>query len=281
MSMFIENVKKFLWCMVFAPEVVMDRYEDIYEEIYKDSDIKETDISKIQSTVLAKYPDLKFGREEPCADTKGIDMGTKNPIIRDILIERCYAAVYEEEHCIEKAIKLLKTPDDGYEDAVRRLVGGLREIGFSYEEGNYLRATCNLRPVALLLERLWAEFETQKEDEVDDDVTPEAIFQEEAKVEPIITSVSKAKVITVPTLLENIEPMRFIFSNGNFSRFEKLGNVDNEIIALQNEISKLRKIQEVGAKLNSSGITSEYVIQNQESLRKFVEATDSLTAISM
>lgn len=280
MSIFLENVKKFLWCLVYAPEVAFDRYEEIYEEIYKNSEVKETDIDKIQNHIWAQYPDFDFGRVEPYLDTKGVDMGTKNHIIRDTLIERCYAAVFEEEHCIEKAIKLLKTPDDGFEDSTRRLVGGLREIGFSYDEGNYLRATCNLRPVALLLERLWAEFEAHKQDEIDDEATPEAISQEEAKVEPIIAAIPKAKVITVPTLLENIEPMRFIFSNGNFSRFEKLGNVDNEILALQNEISKLRKIQEVGAKLNDSGITSEYVIQNQESLRKLVEATDSLTAIS-
>ena len=280
MNMLVENFKKFLWCLVYAPEVALERYEELYEEIYKDSDVKETNYEKIQSYILAKYPDLEFAGIEPCLDTKGIDMGTKNPIIRDTLIERCYSAVYQEEHCIEKAIKLLKTPDDGFEDSTRRLVGGLREIGFSYDEGNYLRATCNLRPVALLLERLWAEFEAHKQDEIDDEATPEAISQEEAKVEPIIAAIPKAKVITVPTLLENIEPMRFIFSNGNFSRFEKLGNVDNEILALQNEISKLRKIQEVGAKLNDSGITSEYVIQNQESLRKLVEATDSLTAIS-
>ena len=60
-------------------------------------------------------------------------MGTKNYIVRDILIERCYAAVFEEEHCIEKAIKLLKTPDSDFGDSTRRLVGGLKEIGFSYE----------------------------------------------------------------------------------------------------------------------------------------------------
>lgn len=288
MSMFLENVKKFLWCMIFAPEVAFERYEDIYEEIYKNSDVKETNIDKIQNDIWNQYPDFKFGRVEPYLDTKGIDMGTKNPIIRDTLIERCYAAVYEEEHCIEKAIKLLKTPDDGFEDSTRRLVGGLREIGFSYDEGNYLRATCNLRPVALLLERLWADFEAQSEVEDNEEVLTEEVSQqetisivkEETKMEPIIAAIPKAKVITVPTLLENMEPMRFIFSNGNFSRYEKLDNVDNQIIALQNEISTLRKIQEVSNKLNNSGITPEYVIQNQESLRKFVEATDSLTAIS-
>lgn len=293
MSIVIENLKKFLWCLVYAPEVALERYEELYEDIYKDSDLKEKNLEKIQSDILDRYPNLEFGREKPCSDTKGVDMGTKNPIIRDTLIERCYAAVFEEDHCIERAIKLLKTPDDDFDETTRRLVGGLKEIGFSYDEGNYLRRTCNLRPVALLLERLWGSFEAQREKEINEKVSPVVVPQEETismfkKEEPkpqvVVAAVPNATVpnptVSFPTLLENMEPMRFIFSNGNFSRFEKIDNVDQEIIALENEISALRKIQEAGAKLNNSGITSEYVIRNKETLKKFIEAAQSLTGVS-
>lgn len=139
--------KDVLWRLCYMPE-----------ETLKELELEGSDAKEVKQAVLQKAkenPKFFFAGDTPCVDTLGIDLGVKNAILRDVLIEKCSELVSSRNRYIEKAIALLRKQDNGTDYAKRNIIGGLKILGFSNEEANYIFDTCNLYPVSLFLERLY------------------------------------------------------------------------------------------------------------------------------
>jgi len=144
-----DKVKDILWQLYYLPEVAFKRLK---------IETTEADPQQVAQCLIkaykAKKPMFLFGQAEPALSTEGIDIGIKFPVVRDIVLEHCYKASETRTCPLEKLVKLLKTQDTGDETSMKRIVGGLKAMGFDNDEANYLYKSCNLYPVSLLLEKL-------------------------------------------------------------------------------------------------------------------------------
>jgi hypothetical protein len=210
---------------------------------------------------------LLFGEEVPFLDTKGIDLGIKEPVVRDFVLERCYKAVFDEEvlHCIPKSAKLLKTPDDGSEENQRKLYGGLKELGFSNKEANYLKETINLHPVGLLLDKLE---EAKLTDSSDEQSTVVAAEQE--KISDDVISV-KENPENVSNYISNKDEISDILEMSKSYGIETVDALQEKIGDLTKSLDDLKQLQEKIGKLKKSGIDFDELIKKENVILELFE----------
>ena len=130
------------------------------EETLKELELEGRDSKEVKQAVLQKAkenPKFLFAGKTPCVDTLGIDLCIKDEVLRDILIEKCSELITSKNRYIEKAIVLLgwDLSDKDEQRAEKNIIGGLKILGFSDMEANYIFKTCSLYPVSLFLKRLY------------------------------------------------------------------------------------------------------------------------------
>ena len=208
---------------------------------------------------------LKFAEAEPIRDTLNVDLCIKNPVVRDIVIERCYAAL-EEEREIEKIIKLLKTEDDGSELSSRRFYGGLKAIGFNNDEANYLKETCALYPMSLLLTRLVTN---------NTDNSTNKSETENVEISELETSAIDMKATTL-SIIQNQETVQQVLHCIVTNNIEDLLQVNQKVVELKEQLELLENFEKSVKMLESKGIMFDYIVSKKDSISKFLELEKNL-----
>lgn len=254
-----EELKEYLWKLTYDPISVMQSFSnDISMEKF---------IGMVVAETRNENRNLHFAEAEPVFDTLGVDLGIKNPIVRDVLIERCYKAVFEEEREVEKIIKLLKTEDDGSELSSRRFYGGLKAMGFGNDEANYIKETCSLYPVSLLLMRLVTNSSIQDISNVQSST--------DEKISTTFKVPDNTKVTTL-AVIENEENIIQVLDCVSKYDITNLEQVTSKIEELKVQIDFLQNISNVIQSLSNEGITLEYVISKREAIEKLFELKKNL-----
>ena len=292
-----------LWQLCYMPDEELNvlRVNDISSKELIDYIIDECSKS-------SKLP--FFGNDTSCVDTHGIDLGIKNNIVRDIVIKRCFDAVFSEQHIIKKAIKLLKTEDDGSELNSRRLCGGLKEIGFSNKEANYIKDTCNCYAIALLLEKYEEELEEEIESEDADneglgieipllseydntnrnydnrasipaeDVFTNAIKSKDQYESHVLKAVARedkpdtaVDTVNMPLIiLENKELIKRVL----LCKFDNINDISNEILKLESIIEQLKDLKNDVKKLEEVGVTLYYINEKKEEINGIISIAEHM-----
>lgn len=220
--------------------------------------------------------DLKIGKAEPVLDTQGIDLGIKNRIVRDVVLCYVYRAVYDSDRNVIKAAKLLKTQDDGTSYSSRRIFGGLLEIGFSKEETEYVKQTCDTYPIGLLIERLITN-KQQKEDyyEVLEFVTNNTPIDSEVDEPEIPESGLEVTTVELVNTPDNpFKKMELILANADILEEFVWYIAENEMYTEESIIDKIDSLEKELKILRSglecvenlSGIDLDYVLAKKDVL---------------
>lgn len=257
----LEKVKSILWQLYSSPE-------DAYKRLRIEEKVGTIDTQVIVDAIFAAYnKPLLFGQEEPFVANYGIDLGIKSNVVRDVVLERCHKAVNDEQHCIEKAIKLLKTEDDGEETSYRRLIGGLKEIGFNNREANYLVDSCQLYPVALLLEKL---LEAVPKESCNQKVT---VISSHAKVaeQPVMNQTFISK------LVDNASNLNAFYSYVDGYKTEE--EVMEKYVSLKKQIEELEPLVALTKNLSQVGLGFETLVSNKEKINDVLTALQALEKV--
>ena len=263
-----ETIKDLLWQICY-------NFKNINEEHNQKYKSSKEAINYIINKCKENGINISFAGENSAKDTMGVDLGINNPIVLDVIVRRCYAAVYEEERCIEKVIKLLKTEDTGFDNSHKRIFGGLRELGFSAEEADYLKGTCHLYPVALFLERLW---DFSKKDKIEDKEQNINVEKEEEEPEIIqfisygneVTKVnSKENLLNV--IIENKESIEKVIKIFNENSINSIELLDKQIQETEALLDTLLDIKGEIFKLESKGISGEYITAKRMDLNSLCD----------
>lgn len=257
----LEKVKSILWQLYSSPE-------DAYKRLRIEEKVGTIDTQVIVDAIFAAYnKPLLFGQEEPFVANYGIDLGIKSNVVRDVVLERCHKAVNDEQHCIEKAIKLLKTEDDGEETSYRRLIGGLKEIGFNNREANYLVDSCQLYPVALLLEKL---LEAVPKESCNQKVT---VISSHAKVaeQPVMNQTFISK------LVDNASNLNAFYSYVDGYKTEE--EVMEKYVSLKKQIEELEPLVALTKNLSQVGLGFETLVSNKEKITDVLIALQALEKV--
>lgn len=276
-----ETIKDLLWQVCYD----FKNINEGHNQKYKSS--KEA-INYIINKCKESGINISFAGENSAKDTMEVDLGINNPIVVDVIVKRCYAAVYNENCCIEKVIKLLKTQDTGSNNSHKRIFGGLRELGFSAEEADYLKETCNLYPVALFLERLW-DFSKkhQIKTNVDGSTSSKEIIEEKIISIPNIDNLdtNKHQINSTPntieenvsitnanttngyvnknsllnSLLQNEDSIEKIIRFFRIKEIKSIAELDTKIQETEKLLDSLLEVKEEILKLEQNGIAGEYI----------------------
>lgn len=277
------ELRSFLWQLFYNKENTLKLHElgDVSADEVIEFILKETEKNS---------RDLKIGKNESVLDTLGIDIGIKNPIVRDIVISRCYEAVFQESHNILKAAKLLKTSDDGTSFTSKKIFGGLLEIGFSTKEAAYIRQTCNTYPIGLLLERLEEKNDAEYEKIINTySPTPQPkieVEKEEQQVIEVVPVKEEIKEVVIENVIEEDNIDKFTILSNNIDSLamfityinneeidekkyliQKISSLEAELRMLKNGIENIEKL---------SGIDLEYILEKREILEKLVRIKGKL-----
>lgn len=266
-----DKIKQILWQLYYLPEEAYKQLDIEGIAEFSRNDLVEHILGVCEASNISLY----FGKAQPFVSTEGVDLGIKFPVVRDAILERCHAAVFDEEHCIEKAIKLLKT-DSELELADRRLFGGLKEIGFSNKEASYLKDSCNLYPVSLILERLLDKAKIQEQTEI----VEEVIFDENKPVlEEETVEKNEAPEDKLKGLLKfiaNEEKVKNFYLCMNNRKENSKANVEATIAFYKKELEKLEKALEILSELEEQGITFDELINKEAELKAFLKLVKEL-----
>ena len=285
-----DSLREILWRLCYDKENTLQFLQA--ENVVTDEIIKELLIECAKNE-----RNIKFAAEKPVLDTLGVDLGIKNPVVRDVIILRCYKAVFNEQHHIKKAINLIKTEDDGTTYSSRRMFGGLLEIGFSSNEVSYIKETCNLYPISLLLERLDNKLgdEIEKENvnkevpynlmeelfkNVTDETMLDTITETEAVKIDVITPVEQPK--TSPQFnLNNLIKMNedVILAFLDFCGEYQLKTEKELYNYIENLKSRLEFVENMIKNVNQEageGIDVGYVLQKRDTLVKLFQVKKEL-----
>lgn len=257
----LDKVKSILWQLYCSPE-------DAYKRLRLEEKVGTVETQVIVDAVVKAYnKPLLFGQKEPFVATYGIDLGIKSNVVRDIVLERCHKAVNEENHCIEKAIKLLKTEDNGEDVAYRRLIGGLKEIGFTNREANYLVDSCALYPVALLLEKLVEAIPEGKKPAVKVASKKVTDISEHSSEQPINNDL-------ISSLMSNVDDVNAFYAYaGDYKTAEE---VFGKYAKLKEELESLEPLVALSKKLEQAGLSFETLVNNKDKIEDVVTALQAL-----
>lgn len=264
------EVKNLLWKLCYNTE-----------EALKELELEEENLSTVKEKIFQIYNEngtkLLFGQEMPCVDTLGVDLGIKDPIIRDTIIERCYRQVEVGNPFVEKAAGLLKIENDGTEQSQRRLIGGLKAIKFTNEEANYLFKTCELYPISIFLSRLINKKNAEiKEANVESfDTIKHLQKREELQEIQNAESIKNTTMANKKTILvENKTDIEMLFS---LLKDEKnLDDVKSGFNKARAELDRYQKISDLIFVFNEKGIEFEELLSKKENLLSLYRAMDAL-----
>ena len=268
-----ETIKDLLWQVCY-------NFKNINEEHNQKYKSSKEAINYIINKCKENGINISFAGENSAKDTMGVDLGINNPIVVDVIVKRCYSAVYKEDSCIEKVIKLLKTQDTGSNNTHKRIFGGLRELGFSTEEANYLKETCNLYPVALFLERLW---DFSKKDKIEDKEQNINVEKEEEEQEIIqfisyedkeIKDNTKGNLLNV--IIENKESIQKVIKTFNENCIYTMESLDEQIQETKQLLDTLLDTKKEILKLESKGISGEYITTKRMDLNSLCDYIDKV-----
>lgn len=268
----VETLKNILWQLCYEPDDVLKRL--------KISDMSAGELTSFIFEECRKNSKvLLFGEEKPFSDTKGIDLGVKNNIVRDAIIQRCYRAIFDEQHNIGKAIKLIKTEDDASEIVSRKIFGGLREIGFSNKEANYIKETCNPYPIALLLERLNEDLMNYLENgdiceynPITNKVVSTPDIDENMQYEShCLNNVNdENQEVTVFKILENKDDISQFLKIPENQRFTNIESMHNQVARYKSQIEILERMITCAEKLEKAGINLNYLNENKDIISELI-----------
>ena len=85
----------------------------------------------------------------------------KSPVVRDIIGKKCRSFLKgtADQSLISKVIHLLKS------DRENQFCGGLKALGFNYQEASYIKDTCNGEDISLYLSHLFYGTENEKKED--------------------------------------------------------------------------------------------------------------------
>lgn len=274
-----EQLRKILWMLCYTPE-----YE--LKWLNEDEVSAEYLIKHIFDECKKSSRQLLFGGDKAIADIKNIDLGITNGIVRDVIIKRCYDAVFHENHCIERAIKLLQTEESELESCTKRIVGGLLEIGFSSKEALYIRQTCNCYPIGLLLDRYNQELqEKQNSGELRGGLGIEIPLINSTRSNPgklIAVSMqekndSNSIPVSVGSLLKNKEIISKLLSpESEAFDFNGLDEISSEILAVKERLDKLCDLENDLKNLEADGISLGYIAGRKDEIKNFYVSMEAL-----
>lgn len=255
-SFSVAKVKDILWQLYYSPEDAFKRLKVTEEDVASEM---------LVEALIKKHPNLLFGKEQTFLSTEGVDLGIKSPVVRDVILERCHKAIEEEDHCIEKAVKLLRTEDNGEEASYKRLIGGLKEIGFKNKEANYLAGACNLYPVALLLDRLNQQSVVEAED------TAVAVETED-EVQEVPVPVSSDFITNIVSNKESVDKLLSLISEED----KNLADIEHKYESLKAEFDRLNKLLAVANELEQAGISFDELLARKDKVESLFEAINCL-----
>lgn len=151
----------------------------------------------------------------------------KNSVVRDVIGKKCrsFLKATADQALIHKVINLLRSEREN------QYCGGLKALGFNYQEASYIKETCNGEDISLYLSRLFYGTNEKKENE-----------KNEKKEEKKITEINISHSIPSPTLLTNREII--------IAFFEICDNFSKQGIDIKYLIEKEEKIKEIFAMLD-------------------------------
>lgn len=265
----IGEIKKLLWRLCYDPEVTL-------EEIKLEKDVV---IADVKTSILQQAREkfgikFLFAGKEPYAGTFGIDLGIKDPVVRDTVIYKCYKFVENAKNDdVSKAVGLLKT-DPESEKAEARLVGGLKALGFGNKAAKYLYETCCLYPISLLLARMLEEEaeETEAEEGAGGNTV---ICASNTNFRPAKVGVEKETTVSTELYVRNKAEIKELFAFGLAIETTK-EEVEKELENAKKELERLEKIMELITGLEENGLTLEDVLAKKEKLTNFFTAMEEL-----
>lgn len=253
----VDKAKDILWQLYYSPEDAFKRLK-VTEEMEPEM---------IAEALLKKRPNMLFGKEQAFLSTEGVDLGIKAPVVRDVILERCHKAVEEEDHCIEKAVKLLRTEDNGEEASYKRLIGGLKEIGFKNKEANYLAGACNLYPVSLLLDRLNQQVKNAVE------VAVETVVEDEAHETQEVPVPVSSDFIT--SIVSNKETVDMLFSMIT-EEDKSMADIKCKFESTRAELNRISKLLAVVNELEQAGISFDELMERKDKVESLFDAINCL-----
>lgn len=255
------EIKKILWRLCYEPE-----------NILKEIELEDTDPKEAREAILSKCKEaeitLNFGDENPALDTLGIDLGIKNTVVRDVLLQKVYEAIDSNFYNIPKAVTLLTTD---YLESIKesKVIGGLKILGFLNVEANYLYNSCNLYPVGLLLKKIM-----DKSNEKISTTVPARSQVVRRVVEVEEKKVKKSSTNRAAVLVSNKETIEDVFS---LLKDEKdLAQIRADLEAAKKEVERLQKLESLISILSSNGISLEEIIDKKQKLLELFSAMAAL-----
>lgn len=264
----IGEIKKLLWRLCYDSEVTLEEL-DLEKDVVTISDVKTSILQQAREKFGIKF---LFAGKEPYADTFGIDLGIKDPVVRDTLLYKCYKFVENAtDDEISIVVGLLKT-DVESEKAERRLVGGLKAIGFGNKAAKYLYETCCLYPVSLLLTKMMEKEAAAVEEKYNQEVV---ICASNTTEQPTVAEVKKETTVSTAVYVYNKAAIEELFAFGLASETTK-EEVEKALENAKKELERLEKIMSLVVELEGNGLTLEDVLAKREKLTNFFRAMEAL-----
>jgi len=245
-------LKHILWQLCYNP------FETAFKMGF--GECNEEDLKKF---ILSKAKEegrlLDFACEAPVLETYGVDMGIKNPIVRDYIIEKCHAVALKDD--VNKILRLLKTEERGDVESSRKIHGGLREMDLLREEASYIQETCNVYPIYLLLQRITQDLintiessYNYKDDEPFEEEVDLSANENDEPTDIVEVAVIENKVLPTISVQE-------LIANGE---------------VVQEAMQLLERLEEISELLKVVGISLEYVSSKKNYLNALYNAIDNL-----
>ena len=241
-----ETALKTLWALRVRPFSVLattnidtesiDTESEEFKELYKqlDKDYEKLPLSHVNEEILP----------------------IKSPVVRDIIGKKCRSFLKgtADQSLISKVIHLLKS------DRENQFCGGLKALGFNYQEASYIKETCNGEDISLYLSHLfYGTANEKKEDEKNEE-------KEEIKKEKVKNSSNTS--IPSSVLLSNRELVE------DFFHIAKENSLSAEVLISKREL--IMAFFETCDKLSKKGIDITYLIEKEEKIKEVFAMLDEL-----
>lgn len=275
LTMKTEEIKKLLWELTYNPAETLSKLSVEAEEGEEEEIAKE-----IKAAILQKIREEKktflFAQKDPVVSTEGVDMEITDPVVRDIIIEKCYSAVAENSENLEKAIGLLATQSYHW-NYERRLFGGLRSIGFNAMEADYIKRTCELYPVHSLLKQLKEKGALSGTGTKKVKAEKEPNQVEPKEKEKVTTSLDAVNLIQKK---EEIEKILTVLDKGAITSSSELEERKKTLLQqrefLEQQIAELTSLEETIKAVGSECDFIGYLISNKETIRELYKLSETL-----
>lgn len=268
----VKDIRNLLWKLCYKPEETLC-------ELELDTNIAANDvIDYILQQCEEERINLFFAGKIPCVDTLGVEIGIKNAVVRDILLEHASNAVENYLELAGRASTLLTKNYPEYQEEAKK-IGGLKAIRFTDEEANYLYKTCNLHPVGLFLKRLIAKKQEKSEKLVETAKTvPNIEIQEvplvqEGKVSEVKNEPNEPKeTFKAAAIIKNKELVQKFLK---VSEDVNLDTLDKDIEDLQIKLNHLLDVKNLQNDLVKNNVSVD-MLKRTEKIQALLAAIEAL-----